>query len=122
VGETERLYGVLNTRLEDRDYVVGPGRGKYSIADISLVGWVNSSPNAGVDIHQFPNVASWLERIVSRPTVQTAIQIPSPPSGSVAVMAKRLADGEPGLREKEERVKEQVAAAKKAYNYVYKSP
>ncbi|VUC33624.1 unnamed protein product, partial [Clonostachys rosea] len=42
VGESERLYGILNTRLADRDFVVGPSRGKFSIADIALLGWVDN--------------------------------------------------------------------------------
>jgi glutathione S-transferase len=87
-----------------------------------MIGWVNSSPMAGLDIAQFPHVKAWLERVTARPAVQKGIAVPSPPRGSVAVMARRLAGGEEGLKEKEDRIKAMVEAAKKQYNYVYASP
>ncbi|KAF6804243.1 putative glutathione s-transferase [Colletotrichum sojae] len=122
VGETERLYGILDSHLADRDFVVGPGRGKYSIADISMIGWVQSAPMAGIDIYQFPALKAWLDRCLERPAVQRGISIPSASSFSVAALEKRLKDGEPGLAEKEKEVKEQVEAAKQACGYKYTSP
>ncbi|OBR03422.1 putative Glutathione s-transferase [Colletotrichum higginsianum IMI 349063] len=121
VGETERLFGVLNTHLDGRDFVVGPGRGRYSIADISMIGWVQGAPMAGIDINQFPSVKAWLERCLERPAVQRGIQIPDAPFMSVASMEKRLQEDE-GLAEKEAEVKKQIDDAKKAYGYVYSSP
>ena len=59
VGETERLYGVLDHQLQDREYLVGPGKGKYSIADIANFGWVNIAYFSGVDLSKFPNLEKW---------------------------------------------------------------
>lgn len=63
--EVGRLYGVLDRRLEGRDYVAGD----YSIADMATWPWVNGWKNQEQDIAAFPNVAAWLERVGSRPAV-----------------------------------------------------
>jgi len=77
--ETERLYGVLENRLSDREYLVGPDQGTYGIADIKAFGWVRRAPNTGVSLDPFPNVRAWLDRINARPAVQAGLQIPPRP-------------------------------------------
>ncbi|OGN51885.1 MAG: glutathione S-transferase, partial [Caulobacterales bacterium RIFOXYB1_FULL_67_16] len=63
VAESRRLLGVLETRLEGRDWLVGD----YSIADVAALGWVRNLIGfyeAGeiVGFADFPRVAAWLER------------------------------------------------------------
>ncbi len=81
VAESKRLLGVLETRLEDRDWIVGDA---YSIADISLLGWVRNLVGfygAGelVDYKSLKRVPAWLERCLARPAVQRGLEIPKRP-------------------------------------------
>jgi len=121
VGETERLYGVLDHQLEGRDYLVGPGKGKYSIADIANFGWVNVAYFAGVDLSKFPNLESWWQRIYDRPAVKKGTSVPTE-SKSMNVAYQRRLKEEPGFKENEDRLKDLGDKAKEQYNYKYASP
>ncbi|HVZ50605.1 MAG TPA: glutathione S-transferase N-terminal domain-containing protein [Pseudolabrys sp.] len=69
--EVNRLYGVMNTRLADREFLAG----KYSIADMACVGWVNLWKGQGQDIEQFPNLRRWLTTVKARPAVQRGMAL-----------------------------------------------
>jgi len=66
VDELNRIYGVLDRRLTDRDFVAGP----LSIADMAIWPWAQGWERQGQDIAEFPNMKAWLERMWTRPAVQ----------------------------------------------------
>ncbi len=74
--EANRLYGVLDRRLADRDYMAGDGRGEYSIADIATWPWISRFEWQQIDLTQYPNVCDWYLRIAERPAVQKGYQVP----------------------------------------------
>ncbi len=74
--EAKRLYGVLDRRLEGRDYMVGAGRGEYSITDMATFPWIARHDWQQIDLNDFPNVRDWYVRIVERPAVQRGYHIP----------------------------------------------
>lgn len=74
--EGRRLYGVLNKRLEGRDYIVGDGRGEYSIVDMACWPWTSRFDWQQIDLADFPNVKDWYVRIAERPAVQKGYQVP----------------------------------------------
>ena len=79
--ETKRLLGVLETRLEGRDWIMGED---FTIADIALLGWVRNLVDfygAGelVEFDSFKRVPAWLERGLARPAVQRGLEIPKRP-------------------------------------------
>jgi GST-like protein len=69
--EVHRLFGVLNKRLEGRQYLAD----EYSIADMASVPWVKAHPRHGIDIAEFPNVGRWIERVLARPAVERALKV-----------------------------------------------
>ncbi|KAG5716545.1 hypothetical protein E4T56_gene16347 [Termitomyces sp. T112] len=73
--EVKRLYGVLEKGLANRDWLVGPGRGRYTIADMNAFPWVRLHTRAGVeDLGEWPNLKAWLVRISEQPGVKAAIK------------------------------------------------
>jgi GST-like protein len=66
VKECARLYGVMDRRLADRDYLAGD----YSIADIACFGWTWFHNLHGQDLALFPNVSAWFARLSAREAVQ----------------------------------------------------
>ena len=63
--EVNRLYGVMNRRLGDAEYLAGD----YSIADIACWPWIVSHERQGQDLDEFRNVKRWFEAIRERPAV-----------------------------------------------------
>ena len=77
VAESKRLLGVLETRLEGRDWIMGD----WSIADVATLGWVRNLIDyyGARDLVRFDSltrVPAWLERGLARPAVQRGLEIP----------------------------------------------
>ena len=70
--ETQRLYGVLNERLKDREYLADG----YSIADIATYPWVARHEWHKTDLSDFPHVKRWYDAISARPAVQKGMNVP----------------------------------------------
>jgi GST-like protein len=76
--ESKRLLGVLEGRLDGRQWIMGDD---YTIADISLLGWVRNLVGfygAGelVAFDELKQVPAWLDRGLARPAVQRGLEIP----------------------------------------------
>lgn len=69
--EVNRLYGVMNTRLKDRDYLAGD----YSIADMAAYPWVRPYKRQGQNLSDFPNLEAWYKRIHDRPAVARGVAV-----------------------------------------------
>lgn len=69
--ECNRLYGVMDKRLAEHDYLAGD----YSIADMAAYPWVRPYKNQGQDLAEFPNFDAWYKRMHDRPAVARAIAV-----------------------------------------------
>ena len=70
--EGKRLYKVLNTQLEGRDFICGD----YSIADIATWPWISRFEWQTIDLNEFPNVKRWYTTVAGRPAVQRGYKVP----------------------------------------------
>lgn len=70
--ETRRLYGVLDKRLSEADYLAGD----YSIADIATFPWAARHEWHGIALEEFPAVRRWYDAIGARPAVQKGMAVP----------------------------------------------
>jgi len=70
--EAQRIYGVLDRRLADTEYLAG----EYSIADIATLPWVARFEWQDIDLNRFPHVKRWYLSIASRPAVQRGYDVP----------------------------------------------
>ncbi len=71
INETGRLYGVLDRRLADRDYIAG----EFSIADIACYPWIRSHERQSQKLEDFPSIARWYAALSDRPAVVSAYDI-----------------------------------------------
>jgi glutathione S-transferase/GST-like protein len=92
--EVNRLLGVLERRLDGRDFLAGD----YSIADIASFPWMKIAGVFNQDMSNFPRVQAWLDRIVARPAVKKGAAVgaelrrppPAPGSAEQKEAAKAL--------------------------------
>ncbi len=69
--EAHRLYGVMNKRLAQHEFLAG----RYSIADMACVGWVRLAERQGQNLDEFPHLKRWFEAVRARKAVKRAFAI-----------------------------------------------
>ena len=70
MAETRRLYGVLDRRLAQHEFVAG----QLSVADFAILGWAWRHPRHKVDLADFPHVKRWYETLMARPGVKRGME------------------------------------------------
>ncbi|MCP4315181.1 MAG: glutathione S-transferase family protein [Hyphomicrobiales bacterium] len=69
--EVNRLYGVMNRRLAEYEYLAGD----YSIADMACIGWVIPFERQGQSLDDFPHLKRWFDVMMAKPTVQRSLEV-----------------------------------------------
>jgi GST-like protein len=69
--EAKRLYGVIDRRLSEAEYLAGD----YSIADMAVFPWLRGYERQGQRLEDFPNLKRWFDRIDARPAVKKGLEL-----------------------------------------------
>ena len=80
--EVRRLFGVMNTRLAEAEYLADA----YSIADIACYPWIAQADWSGVPLAPYPHLQRWFETLGRRPAVIAGMVVPAPPRPAVQVI------------------------------------
>ncbi len=80
--EVRRLFGVMDARLAEADYLAGA----YSIADIACYPWIAQADWSGVPLDPYPHLARWFATVGARPAVIAGMQVPAPPREAAVVV------------------------------------
>lgn len=89
--EVQRLLGVMNDALADRDFIAG----EYSIADIALLPWLRALQHWELSLTDYPQLAAWYERLIARPAVLRGFALLEvPPAKSDEAAMARQAEAE----------------------------
>ena len=70
--ETARLYGVLDRRLAEADYVAGSD---YTIADMAIFPWIMTHKRQEISLDDYPNIARWYAVCRARPALQAGLAL-----------------------------------------------
>jgi len=70
--EANRLYGVVERRLKESDYLACE---EYTIADMATVPWLRFPERQGVNIDEYPALRKWRDAILARPAVRKALRV-----------------------------------------------
>ena len=68
IAESTRLYGVMDKRLADHEFLAGD----YSIADMACYPWIVPHEAHKQDLNKHPHLKRWFETIAARPAVVKA--------------------------------------------------
>jgi len=88
--EVNRLYGVMNTRLADREYLAGA----YSIADMASWPWVVPYERMGQNLNDFPHMKRWFDTMKARPGVDRGYAVGSELRQEMSEEAKKVLFGQ----------------------------
>jgi len=69
--ETERLYSILDHRLQQREFIAGT----YSIADIASYPWIVPHTRQGIKLEEFPDLKRWFDTVGARPAVKRSYEL-----------------------------------------------
>lgn len=83
--EGRRLFEVVNTQLEGRDFICD----ELSIADIALWSWMRTHAWSGIDIEGLHNVRAWLDRCKARPAFRQGAEVPGKIDPEVLMKASK---------------------------------